>query len=295
MVVSDITDVPTAKKILSDFVEFAATELSLDELPAIKLRRDPQWPMVNRTFGRYNDDARTLEVAWGKRHIMDVLRTVAHELTHKHQHEREAVPDNAGETGSKFENEANARAGMLMRDYAAQHPEYFARGTVDEGIKQKAAAMAAAACLIPGTPGCSSTGQVLRTTQDVGRTAQTISKMTRAGVQDEISQELRNFIRAQGGDPNAQNQSTLYQYQRRLEQSKKDKMQNETAPIGFVVPGQVQDPVRAWKRQVRDLILQYRQDPTRLGELAKEKGEDSAEATAYSYLRSPTGRITLPP
>jgi hypothetical protein len=67
-------------------------------------------------------------VAFGQRHIMDVLRTVAHELTHKHQHEREAVPNDAGETGSRYENEANARAGVLMRDYGRLHPELFDAG-----------------------------------------------------------------------------------------------------------------------------------------------------------------------
>jgi len=123
---------PDTQQILQDFVEFAVEDLGIQQMPAIKLRRDPQWPVVNRTFGRYNDDAETLEVAWGQRHIMDVLRTVAHELTHKHQHERETVPDDAGETGSEFENEANARAGILMRDYAALHPEYFTAGQAQD-------------------------------------------------------------------------------------------------------------------------------------------------------------------
>ena len=122
--------VPDTEQILRDFVEFAMQDLGIQQMPTIKLRRDPQWPVVNRTFGRYNNDAQTLEVAWGQRHIMDVLRTVAHELTHKHQHEREgdSMGDDAGETGSPYENEANARAGILMRDYAALHPEYFTAG-----------------------------------------------------------------------------------------------------------------------------------------------------------------------
>ena len=126
--------VPDTEQILRDFVQFAMQDLGIQQMPAIKLRRDPQWPVANRTFGRYNDDAQTLEVAWGQRHIMDVLRTVAHELTHKHQHEREgdSMSDDAGETGSEYENEANARAGILMRDYAALHPEYFTAGQAQD-------------------------------------------------------------------------------------------------------------------------------------------------------------------
>lgn len=116
--------------ILRDFIKFCVAELKLNEMPIIKLRKDPQWPVVHKTFGRYMNDKKMLEVAWGHRHIMDVLRTVAHELTHKHQHERdgERMGPEAGETGSQWENEANARAGILMRDYARLHPEYFAIG-----------------------------------------------------------------------------------------------------------------------------------------------------------------------
>ena len=116
--------------ILRDFIHFCVKELKIDRLPTIKLRKDPQWPVVNKTFGRYTNDRHLLEVAWGGRHIMDVLRTVAHELTHKHQHERDGarMGATAGETGSPWENEANARAGILMRDYARLHPDYFAIG-----------------------------------------------------------------------------------------------------------------------------------------------------------------------
>jgi hypothetical protein len=137
-------DVPSDEAILENFIEFCVAELKIKSMPTIKLRRDPQWPVVHSTFGRYINDRHLLEVAWGQRHIMDVLRTVAHELTHKHQHERDGArmgPD-AGETGSPYENEANARAGILMRDYARLHPEYFAAGQAEElhsdGIKESA-------------------------------------------------------------------------------------------------------------------------------------------------------------
>jgi hypothetical protein len=124
------TEEKSDEEILRDFIGFCVKKLRIEQMPRVKLRRDPQWPTVHKTFGRYNDEAKTLEVAWGQRHIMDVLRTVAHELTHKHQHEREGErmgPD-AGETGSPYENEANARAGVLMRDYGRLHPEYFSVG-----------------------------------------------------------------------------------------------------------------------------------------------------------------------
>jgi hypothetical protein len=135
MFLDDEQPAPTDEEVLKDFIDFCFKELKLEQMPIIKLRRDPQWPVVHKTFGRYIDENHLLEVAFGQRHIMDVLRTVAHELTHTHQHERETVPSNAGETGSPYENEANARAGVLMRDYGRLHPELFDAGHtgLDEG------------------------------------------------------------------------------------------------------------------------------------------------------------------
>ena len=209
--------VKSDEEILKDFVDFVTAELEIENMPAIKLRKDPQWPVVHKTFGRYIDDRHMLEVAWGSRHIMDVLRTVAHELTHKHQHEREDVPASAGETGSEYENEANARAGILMRDYARLHPDYFAVGQdddIEEGALSKAAMAAALAAGLSGPSQAQSNNDAV----NAARAAYNLRNITQAGVRDEMSQELRNYIRAQGGDPGSQNLSHLYKLQNRKPQ-----------------------------------------------------------------------------
>ena len=121
----------STKTILADFVKFCGEQLGLEKSPAIQLRRDPQWSARNKTFGRFNTETGALEVSIGNRHVMDVLRTVAHELVHQRQSEVEDMPDTSGETGSKYENQANALAGVLMRDYAELHPEHF--DSVTEG------------------------------------------------------------------------------------------------------------------------------------------------------------------
>jgi len=121
----------STKTILADFVKFCSEQLGLEKSPAIQLRRDPQWSARNKTFGRFNTETGALEVSIGNRHVMDVLRTVAHELVHQRQSEVEDMPDTSGETGSKYENQANSLAGVLMRDYAELHPEHF--DSVTEG------------------------------------------------------------------------------------------------------------------------------------------------------------------
>jgi hypothetical protein len=113
------------KNIIQDFVNFCINELELQKEINLRLRRDPEWCVRNKTFGRYNDTTNELEVGLGGRHIMDILRTIAHELVHQKQNEMAPVPDDAGEDGSPYENEANARAGVLMRKYGSKHPELF--------------------------------------------------------------------------------------------------------------------------------------------------------------------------
>jgi hypothetical protein len=240
---------PSDEKILKDFIDFCFEELKLESMPVVKLRKDPQWSVVNRTFGRYIDDRNLLEVAWGQRHIMDVLRTVAHELTHRHQHERESVPADAGETGSPWENEANARAGILMRDYAGLHPEYFAVGEteeVDEGIKGSAVA-ALSACIIGGgsLSGCA-TQQGMRPI-DAARVIYNAKQYNSTVVKADVARELNNFIRAQGGNPNAQNQSRLYQLQKQAEKQNQQPPQpplptNESASGYIPTKKQAKDP-----------------------------------------------------
>ena len=63
------------------------------------------------------------------RNLADALRTIAHELTHFKQSLDKRITDNpedkSGETGSEIENEANARAGIIMREFGKSHPEIY--------------------------------------------------------------------------------------------------------------------------------------------------------------------------
>ena len=125
-------DIPSHTEIIFDFMRFVVHELELHNVPKLKIRKDPQWSVINKSFGRYRDDLGQIDLAVGNRHIMDVLRTLAHELQHRKQDEREHMPPDAGATGSRFENEAHAVAGVLMRKYADLHPEYFEDVPVNE-------------------------------------------------------------------------------------------------------------------------------------------------------------------
>jgi hypothetical protein len=118
--------------IVKSFAQYVGGELGLDNMPRIIIKRRPEWAEQNGSFGQYVPELNELTLSLHGRHIVDVLRTLAHELTHAHQQQTTGIPDNGGDTGSKFENQANARAGEFMRHFADAHPEYFAQSGLQE-------------------------------------------------------------------------------------------------------------------------------------------------------------------
>jgi len=232
---------PTDEAIIEDFIAFCSDSLNLEREVNLKLRRDPQWPVVNRTFGRYDENRGVLEVAFGQRHIMDVLRTIAHELVHQRQHETTNIPADGGDDGSPYENEANARAGILMRQYGKLHPELFnySEDSLEEGWGKKAAAAAATVAALSGAPAHSAGLQnYIGAVQNIGTAAHTMKGVNwNAMLQSEGQLALWNYIRANGGDPTAQNLSQLYQWQKRMEQDR-----GQAQSTANTLPGYTQQP-----------------------------------------------------
>ena len=191
------------KEVLKPFVSSCIKYLGIESPPRVIIKRDPEWTHRNGTFGKFDPDAHSVTLAVAGRHTLDILRTLAHELTHARQSEQATMPVDAGETGSPYEDEANAMAGRIMRHWVDEYPEFFKDIPLDESIKDRLAAVAAAAC-IAGTPGCAttqgmSTADAVRGVQAAGTAAQTIKRMGRAGAEEEIMQRLRNDLRRRQG------------------------------------------------------------------------------------------------
>jgi pyrimidine deaminase RibD-like protein len=109
---------------IDEMVQYAAKRLGIKQLPDIQIK-DAIGTSEHPTFGLFDPDTNSVQVAIGGRHVMDVLRTLAHELVHHKQRELDMIQPGDGATGSKIENQANAVAGVLMRDFADQHPGFF--------------------------------------------------------------------------------------------------------------------------------------------------------------------------
>mgnify|MGYP003332196908 CR=1 FL=1 len=112
------------KEMFSKFLPLCMKILKLDSLPKMEFHahiHDEHQP----TFGRFDHAANKLEVALANRHPNDILRTVAHELQHYKQGLDNRLDHTSGQTGSPIENEAHAMAGIVMRHFNKDYPEYL--------------------------------------------------------------------------------------------------------------------------------------------------------------------------
>lgn len=107
-------------KIIKDFVKFVSKKLRINEIPEVRIETDPKFSTTNKTFGIYFPDAASTTIEVQGRNIVDILRTVAHELTHHRQMEV-----NSSKSRTDLEIEATVAAGMLVKIYCEQHPELY--------------------------------------------------------------------------------------------------------------------------------------------------------------------------
>ena len=107
---------------IKPFLPFAKEYLQINQLPLIKVvDRIPG--ADGTTFGCFSQTDKCIYIVSNDRHPKDVLRTLAHELVHYKQDLQDQLDTESGITGSEEENEANATAGVIMRNYSEQNPE----------------------------------------------------------------------------------------------------------------------------------------------------------------------------
>ena len=103
-----------------DFVRFCKQQLNLDDRVKIKFLTEHD-PTI--TTGCYIPATREIRVLVKDRGLIDVLRSIAHEMVHQKQHVCGELNERSGENGSDHENEAHAKAGLIMRLYQADHKD----------------------------------------------------------------------------------------------------------------------------------------------------------------------------
>jgi hypothetical protein len=107
------------------FTDWACEELGIRRKPEIRWYDNPLKNGGQPSFAQYDMGANVVTVCTGGRHPMDVLRSLAHELFHAFQNERGRIGDGDGRTGTPIENDANAMAGVLMRQWGRMNPHLY--------------------------------------------------------------------------------------------------------------------------------------------------------------------------
>lgn len=119
---------PKEKKIevINNFVKFVGEKLNIDDnLPKILLSDDNNEAETMHSFGKFTPEISEIRVVIANRNLADILRTLGHELVHHKQNIEGKLTINSSETGSSDENEANALAGILMREFGKDNSIIF--------------------------------------------------------------------------------------------------------------------------------------------------------------------------
>ena len=118
---------PTTKSqldvIIKRFLVFLKRELAVNYDIPIILVDDVEFAKKIAAFGEISY-SNIIHLSIINRHPVDILRTLAHEYVHYKQHIEKGV-HRSSKPGSPTENQANAKAGELIRKYGGLNPELF--------------------------------------------------------------------------------------------------------------------------------------------------------------------------
>jgi hypothetical protein len=112
------------KTLVNKFIDFVRDNLGIEGPLTVRLQahRDDI-----TTTAYYDTQNHLIGVYCKNRALVDILRSIGHEMVHHHQNQRGDLmgTEEEGADGSPFENEANAKAGELIRIYGKQNPEIY--------------------------------------------------------------------------------------------------------------------------------------------------------------------------
>ena len=125
MRIFEIQSTKQTLKIARDFISWACKKLGINSKPYVNFSNDIEEVKSKRTFGTTHPTGE-IWVYVGDRNTADMLRTLCHELVHYKQFEKGTASNSMNkEQHQKIEDEANAIAGRLMRQYGKLNVEIY--------------------------------------------------------------------------------------------------------------------------------------------------------------------------
>jgi len=130
------------KNTIDDFVEFVKKELGIDNEVDVQLQNNKDGIKTTAVY-KYQDEGdkdfeqSEIRVFALGRALVDVLRSIAHELVHHKQNEDGELKGKHSNVGGPIEDEANAVAGEMIKAYGLDHPEIYPEGVETEMGEQE--------------------------------------------------------------------------------------------------------------------------------------------------------------
>ena len=111
--------------IMQKFIQFATQKLKLQSVPKIEFSYDTEEAQEGHHTGRHSENDNSVWVYVANRNMVDIMRTVYHELTHVRQGELGMIKPGDSYPGSPIEMLADMTAGKEMKIFGKAHPEIF--------------------------------------------------------------------------------------------------------------------------------------------------------------------------
>jgi len=108
--------------LIREFCEFCASFLNITEPIVIQIINDRDLEGV-RTTADYNPEDHRIRVYGKNRAIVDICRSIAHEMTHMGQMISGRLKFPVQDAGGEIEDEANAKAGEIIKIFAKSQPD----------------------------------------------------------------------------------------------------------------------------------------------------------------------------
>ena len=108
------------KRILDKFVEFVKNELDIKIMPTIVIQNGRKDLKTTANYD-YMKKNKIIKINGKNRALVDVLRSLGHELTHHKQFEQGRLKVKPPDIGGEIEDEANAKAGQFIKMFGREN------------------------------------------------------------------------------------------------------------------------------------------------------------------------------
>lgn len=113
------------KEIITEFVKFVKGELGIEKCPTIVLQNGKGGLKTTAAYD-YSKENKIVKINARNRALVDVLRSIAHEMVHHKQWEDGRLDGpKPPDIGGEIEDEANAKAGQFIKMFAKENKSIY--------------------------------------------------------------------------------------------------------------------------------------------------------------------------